>query len=97
MEQIDWLEIITQGYSQFLQVFFYQVLPAFWAVDEFKAAIVGIFTTAISYQLVGKIMLAGRSNGIWFGRNGGKVLFYIVNSAVIWLIIKLIDIMNVIN
>ncbi|WP_410497001.1 hypothetical protein QTL86_09020 [Cellulosilyticum sp. ST5] len=97
MEQIDWWGIIIQGFSQFIQVFFNQVLPAFWQVDEFKAAIVGMFTTAISYRLVGNIMLAGKNNDIWFGRIGGKILFYIVNSTVIWLIIKLIDIINVIN
>lgn len=95
MEQIDWLGILIQGYSQFVQAFFNQVLPVLWAIDEFKAAMVGIFTTVISYRLVGNIMLVGRSNGIWFGKRGGKFLFYIVNSIVVWLIIKAIDTISV--
>lgn len=59
-------------------------------MDEFKSAIIGIPVAFITFRIVGSIFSLGRSNGIWFGCIGGKILYYIINAFLVWIVLKII-------
>ncbi|HEY8892908.1 MAG TPA: hypothetical protein VIM70_22005 [Clostridium sp.] len=61
-----------------------------WATNEFKSAVIGVPVSIITFRIVGRIFIYGRTNGIWFGSIGGKILYYLINSFLIWLVIKII-------
>ena len=69
---------------------FVQVFKMFWAIDEFKSAIIGIPVSVITFWIVGIIFRHGRRNGIWFGRRGGKLLYYLVNTFLVWIVMKIV-------
>jgi hypothetical protein len=41
-------------------------------------------------MIVGKIFSYGRAYGIWFGSLGGKILYYLINTFLVWLVMKII-------
>lgn len=65
-------------------------LKMFWAIDEVKSAVIGIPASIITFKIVGRIFSYGRAYGIWFGSIGGKILYYLINTFLIWLVMKII-------
>lgn len=62
----------------------------FWAIDEVKSAVIGIPVSIITFRIVGVIFSYGRAYGIWFGSLGGKLLYYLINTFLVWLVMKII-------
>ncbi|OOM09437.1 hypothetical protein [Clostridium saccharobutylicum] len=69
---------------------FIEVFKMFWAIDEFKSAVIGVPVSIITFRIVGEIFRYGRAYGIWFGSIGGKVLYYLINTFLVWLVMKII-------
>ena len=69
---------------------FIEVFRVFWTIDEFKSAIIGIPVAFITFRIVGVIFKWGRSSDIWFGRKGGKIVYYLINTVLVWMITKII-------
>lgn len=67
-----------------------EVFKIFWAIDEVKSAVIGVPVSIITFRIVGKIFRFGREYGIWFGRIGGKLLYYLINTFLVWLVMKII-------
>ncbi len=67
-----------------------EVFKIFWAIDEFKSAVIGVPVSIITFRIVGKIFSYGRAYGIWFGSIGGKILYYLINTFLVWLVMKII-------
>jgi hypothetical protein len=61
-----------------------------WATNEFKSAVIGVPVSIITFRIVGEIFSYGRAYGIWFGSIGGKLLYYLINTFLVWLIMKII-------
>jgi len=61
----------------------------FWAIDEVKSAVIGIPVSIITFVIVGKIFSYSRAYGIWFGSLGGKLLYYLINTFLVWLVMKI--------
>ncbi|MBU3190747.1 hypothetical protein K9O30_15010 [Clostridium bowmanii] len=61
-----------------------------WATNEFKSAVIGVPVSIITYRIVGRIFSYGRTNDIWFGSIGGKILYYLINTFLVWLVMKII-------
>lgn len=66
------------------------VWPILWESDEFKSGLIALVIMPISYKIMGNIMFRGREVDIWFGKRGGKILYYLVSTSIVWLIIKMI-------
>jgi hypothetical protein len=81
---------ISRVISKSLFEGFIQVFQIMWTIDEFKSAIIGIPISVITFKIVGSIFRWGRSNDIWFGSIGGKVLHYLVNTFLIWVVVKVV-------
>lgn len=86
---MDGTEIGKVFYESMLNGFI-EVFKIFWAIDEFKSAIIGIPVSIITFRIVGKIFSYGRAYGIWFGSLGGKLLYYLINTFLVWLVMKII-------
>lgn len=69
---------------------FIEVFKVFWTMDEFKSAIIGIPVAIITFRIVGSIFRWGRSSGIWFGRIGGKIIYYLINTFLVWVVMKIV-------
>jgi len=67
-----------------------EVFKVLWKTDEFKSAIIGLPISVITFKIVGAIFRCGRNNDIWFGRIGGKILYYLINAFIIWIAIKIV-------
>ena len=79
--------------KMFYEPFINGVLIAFkmlWATNEFKSAVIGIPVSIITFRIVGRIFSYGRAYGVWFGSIGGKILYYLINTFLIWLVMKII-------
>ncbi|RKD34168.1 hypothetical protein [Thermohalobacter berrensis] len=76
-------------YKSLLKVFV-EIFKMAWQLDVFKSAIIGIPVSIVTYRIVGFVFSWGRYNGIWFGRVGGKLIYYCINSILIWLIMKVV-------
>ncbi len=86
MDSIEISEILYQSLiNGFIEVF-----KVFWRIDEFKSAIIGIPVAFITFRIVGSIFRWGRSSDIWFGRIVGKVLYYIINTFLVWIVMKIV-------
>jgi hypothetical protein len=66
------------------------VFKMFWATDEVKSAVIGIPVSIITFRIVGAIFRYGRAYVIWFGSIGGKILYYLINTFLVWLVMKII-------
>ena len=66
------------------------VFKVLWATSEFKSAVIGVPVSIITFRIVGKIFRYGRAYGIWFGSIGGKILYYLINTFLVWLVLKII-------
>lgn len=86
MNNIDFSKILYES----LVNGFAMVFKILWATNEFKSAIIGIPVSIITFKIVGSIFKWGRSNDIWFGRKGGKIIYYLINTFLIWLVMKII-------
>lgn len=86
MDSIEVSKIIYQS----LINGFVEVFKVFWSTDEFKSAIIGIPVACITFRIVGAIFRWGRSNDIWFGSIGGKILYYLINTFLVWLVMKIV-------
>ncbi|WZL73384.1 hypothetical protein QBE52_01220 [Clostridiaceae bacterium 35-E11] len=73
---------LVQGFREAFQMM--------WGIDEFKSAVIGIPVSIITFKVVGSIFRWGRNNGIWFGTIGGKVLYYLINTFIVWIIMKFV-------
>jgi hypothetical protein len=69
---------------------FVMVFKILWSTNEFKSAIIGIPVSIITFSIVGKIFRYGRAYGVWFGSIGGKILYYLINTFLVWLVMKII-------
>lgn len=69
---------------------FAEVFKLIWNIDEFKSLIIGIPVSIITFKIVGVIFGFGRSYGIWFGSIGGKIIYYLINSFLVWLVMKIV-------
>lgn len=69
---------------------FIEVFKVLWTIDEFKSAIIGTPVAFITFRIVGSIFRWGRSSGIWFGRIGGKMIYYIINTFLVWIVVKIV-------
>lgn len=69
---------------------FAEAFKLLWNIDEFKSLIIGIPVSIITFKIVRKIFGWGISNDIWFGRIGGKILYYFINSFLVWLVLKIV-------
>lgn len=67
-----------------------EVFKIFWAIDEFKSAVIGVPVSIITFRIVGAIFRYGRAYVIWFGSIGGKILYYLINTFLVWLVMKII-------
>ncbi len=67
-----------------------EAIKILWTTDEFKSAIIGIPVSIITFKIVGAIFWWGRNNDIWFGRTGGKILYYLINTFIIWVVMKIV-------
>lgn len=61
-----------------------------WATNEFKSALIGVPISIITFRIVGKIFRYGRAYGVWFGSIGGKSVYYLINTFLVWLVMKII-------
>lgn len=86
---MDSTEIGKVFYEALLNGFF-EVFKIFWATDEFKSAVIGVPVSVITFKIVGRIFSYGRVYGIWFGSMGGKILYYLINTFLVWLVMKII-------
>lgn len=86
---MDSIEIGKVFYESMLNGFI-EVFKIFWAIDEFKSAVIGIPVSVITFKIVGRIFSYGRAYGIWFGSIGGKILYYLINTFFVWLVMKII-------
>jgi hypothetical protein len=87
------MDINIDYYELIIHPFLDGVIQGFkilWTVDEFKSAIIGIPVSIITFRIVGRIFRWGRNNDIWFGRRGGKIIYYLINSFLVWLGMKFI-------
>lgn len=66
------------------------VFKVLWATNEFKSAIIGIPVSIITFRIVGKVFRYGRTYDIWFGSIIGKVIYYLINTFLIWLVMKIV-------
>lgn len=86
MDSIEVSEVLYQSLiNGFIEVF-----KVFWKMDEFKSVIIGIPVAFITFRIVESIFRWGRSSGIWFGRIGGKVFYYIINTFLVWIVMKIV-------
>ncbi|MCE5221785.1 MAG: hypothetical protein LLF98_11145 [Clostridium sp.] len=69
---------------------FLMVFKVFWATNEFKSAVIGIPLSIITFRIVGRIFSYGRAYGVLFGSIGGKILYYLINTFLVWLVMKII-------
>ncbi len=86
---MDGTEIGKMIYEYMLNGFII-AFKMFWGIDEFKSAVIGIPVSIITFRIVGKIFSYGRAYGIWFGSLGGKILYYLINTFLVWLVMKII-------
>lgn len=86
---MDSIEFGRTFYKSILNGFI-EVFKIFWSIDEFKSAIIGIPVAFITFRIVGAIFKWGRSNDIWFGRIGGKIIYYLINTFLIWVVLKIV-------
>lgn len=68
----------------------YMAFKILWQYDEVKSAVIGIPVSIITFRIVGVIFRYGRAYGIWFGSMGGKILYYLINTFLVWLVMKII-------
>lgn len=66
------------------------VFKVLWTIDVFKSAIIGIPISVITFRIVGAIFSWGRSNDIWFASIGGKILYYLINTFLVWIVMKIV-------
>jgi hypothetical protein len=67
------------------------VFKVLWSTNEFKSAVViGIPVSIITFRIVGRIFSYGRAYGVWFGSIVGKILYYLINTFLVWLVMKII-------
>ncbi|GKU29303.1 hypothetical protein [Clostridium folliculivorans] len=86
---MDNKEIYKMFYKAMINGFI-EVFKVLWTVDEFKSAVIGVPISFITFRIVGTIFKWGRSNEIWFGRLGGKILYYLINTFLIWIVMKIV-------
>lgn len=86
---MDSVEVSKILYQSLIKGFI-EVFKVFWEIDEFKSAIIGIPVVFVTFRIVGSIFRRGRSSGIWFGRRGGKIIYYFINTVLVWLVMKIV-------
>lgn len=69
---------------------FFMAFKILWQYDEVKSAVIGVPVSIITFRIVGEIFRYGRAYGIWFGSLGGKILYYLINTFLVWLVMKII-------
>lgn len=67
-----------------------EVFKIFWAIDEFKSPVIGVPVSIITFRIVGEIFRYGRAYEIWFRSIGGKILYYLINILLVWLVMRII-------
>ncbi|MBU3159517.1 hypothetical protein KPL37_07075 [Clostridium frigoris] len=68
---------------------FLLIFKILWSTTEFKSAVIGVPVSIITFRIVGEVFRYGRANDIWFGSIGGKILYYLINTLLIWLVLKI--------
>lgn len=86
MNNIDISKVFYQSLIKGLLMAF----KILWATNEFKSAVIGIPVSIITFRIVGRIFSYGRAYGIWFGSIGGKILYYLINTFLVWLVMKIV-------
>lgn len=81
---------ISSLFYQSLMNGFLNVFKILWSTNEFKSALIGVPVSIITFRIVGRIFSYGRACGIWFGSIGGKILYYLINTFLVWLVMKII-------
>lgn len=69
---------------------FAEAFKLLWNIDEFKSLIIGIPVSIITFKTVGIMFGFGRRYDIWFGSFGGKIMYYLINSFLVWLVMKIV-------
>jgi hypothetical protein len=69
---------------------FIEVFKVLWSTNEFKSAVIGIPVATITFKIVGRIFRYGKAYDICFGSIGGKILYYLINTLLVWLFMKII-------
>lgn len=86
MNSADFSTILYQSLvNGFLMAF-----KVLWSTNEFKYAVIGVPVSIITFRIVGKIFSYGRAYGVWFGSIGWKILYYLIDTFLVWLVIKII-------
>lgn len=67
-----------------------EVFKVAWNTDEFKSAVIGFPVSLTTFKIVGEIFRYGRAYGIWFGSTGGKIVYYLINTFLVCLVMKII-------
>lgn len=69
---------------------FVMVFKVLWSTNEFKSVVIGISISIITFRIVGRIFSYGRAYGVWFGSMGGKIIYYLINTFLVWLVMKIV-------
>jgi len=65
------------------------IFKVLWSTNECRSAVIGVPVSIMTYRIVGKSFSYGRAYGVWFGSRGGKILYYLINTFLVWLVVRI--------